>query len=50
LREAVAYFARTVPKSELNMPAVTTAAEMLTSAAEREIGWAFFGAVAVMQD
>lgn len=29
LREAVAYLAKTVPKSERNMPAVTTAAEML---------------------
>ena len=35
LREAVAYLAKTVPKSERDMPAVTTAAEMLTYAAER---------------
>jgi hypothetical protein len=33
LREAVAYLAKTVPKSERDMPAVTTAAEMLTYAA-----------------
>ena len=37
LREAVAYLAKTVLKSERDMPAVTTAAEMLTYAAER--GW-----------
>lgn len=37
LREAVAYLARTVRKSELSMPAVTRAAEMLTSAAERNM-------------
>ena len=30
LREAVAYLAKTVPKSEPDMPAVTTAALMLT--------------------
>ena len=35
LREAVAYLAKTVPKSERDVPAVTTAAEMLTNAAER---------------
>jgi hypothetical protein len=35
LGEAVAYLAKAVPKSELDMPAVTTAAEMLTYAAER---------------
>jgi hypothetical protein len=33
LREAIAYLAKTVPKSERDMPAVTTAPEMLTSAA-----------------
>jgi len=32
LREAVAYLAKTVPKSERDMPAVTTAAKMLTYA------------------
>jgi hypothetical protein len=35
LREAVAYLAKTVPKSERDMPAVTNAAKMLTYAAER---------------
>ena len=44
LRGAVAYLAQTVPKSERDMPAVTTAAEMLTYAAERGIAWMFFGA------
>jgi hypothetical protein len=37
LREAISYPARTVPKSERDMPAITTAAETLTYAAER--GW-----------
>ena len=37
LREAISYLARTVPKSERDMPAITTAAETLTYAAER--GW-----------
>jgi len=46
LREAVAYLAKTIPKSERNMPAVTTAAEMLTYAAEREIAWVFLARVA----
>jgi hypothetical protein len=36
LRKAVAYLAKTVPKSERDMPAVMTAAEMLTYAAERD--------------
>jgi hypothetical protein len=46
LREAVAYLAKTVPKSELGMPAVTTAAEMLTYAAERGIAWMTFARMA----
>lgn len=37
LRDAISYLARTVPKSERDMPAITTAAETLTYAAER--GW-----------
>lgn len=49
LREAVAYLAKTVPKSERNMPAVTTAAEMLTNAAEREIAWVFLARMATLQ-
>jgi hypothetical protein len=47
LRQAVAYLAKTVPKSELNMPAITTAAEMLTYAAEREIAWVFLARMAM---
>jgi hypothetical protein len=48
LREAVAYLAKTVPKSERNMPAVTTAAEMLTYAAER--GWpTMFARIGIMR-
>jgi hypothetical protein len=49
LREAVAYLAKTVPRSERDMPAVTTAAEMLTYAAERGIAWMFLGRMAVMK-
>ena len=37
LKEAVAYLAKTVPKTERNMPQVLTAAQILTYAAEREI-------------
>ena len=48
-REAVAYLAKTVPKSERDTPAVTTAAEMLTYAAEREIGWVFLARMATLQ-
>jgi hypothetical protein len=44
LREAVAYLAKTVPKSERDMPAVTTAAEMLTYAAERRLPGYFWRA------
>jgi hypothetical protein len=47
LREAVAYLAKTVPKSERDMAAVTTAAEMLTNAAERGIAWMFLARMAV---
>ena len=49
LREAVAYLAKTVPKSERDLPAVTTAAEMLTYAAEREIAWVFLARMAVLK-
>jgi hypothetical protein len=49
LREAVAYLAKTVPKSERTMTAVTTAAEMLTYAAEREIAWVFLARMATLQ-
>jgi hypothetical protein len=49
LREAVAYLAKTVPKSERDMPAVTTAAEMLTYAAERGIPWMFMARIGVLQ-
>jgi hypothetical protein len=47
LREAVAYLAKTVPKAERDMPAVTTAAEMLTYAAERGTAWMFMARMAV---
>jgi hypothetical protein len=49
LREAVAYLAKTVPKSERNMPAVTTAAEMLTNAAERGTAWMLLARMGVMK-
>jgi hypothetical protein len=48
LREAVAYFAKTVPKLERDMLAVTTAAEMLTYAAERGIAWMFLARIGVL--
>lgn len=37
LGEAIAYLAKTTPISEREMPAITTAAEILTNTAER--GW-----------
>src|SRR5437588_12474450 len=49
LREAVAYLAKTIPKSERDMSAVTTAAEMLTYAAERELAWLFLARMATLQ-
>jgi hypothetical protein len=49
LHEAVAYLAKIVPKSERTMPAVTTAAEMLTYAAEREIAWVFLARMATLK-
>ena len=49
LREAIAYLAKAVPKSERDMPAVTTAAEMLTYAAERELAWMFLARMATLQ-
>lgn len=49
LREAVAYLAKTVPKAERDMPAVTTAAQMLTYAAERGPAWMFMAKAAVLQ-
>jgi hypothetical protein len=47
LKEAVAYLAKTVPKSERDMPAVPTAAGMLTNAAERGTAWMFLARMAV---
>lgn len=49
LREAVAFLAWTVPKSEQDMPAVTTAAQMLTFAAERELAWVFMARMATLK-
>src|SRR4051794_20856221 len=49
LREAVAYLAEGVPKSERDHPAVTTAAEMLTYAAEREVAWVFLARMATLK-
>jgi hypothetical protein len=46
LQEAVAYLASTIPKSERDMPVVTTAAAMLTFAAERESAWMTFARMA----
>jgi hypothetical protein len=50
LREAVAYLAKTVPKSERDMSAVTTAAEMLTYAAERGVAWMFLARMATLKE
>ncbi|MBR1193873.1 hypothetical protein JQ634_35385 [Bradyrhizobium sp. AUGA SZCCT0240] len=49
LREAIVYLAETVPKSERDMPAVTTAAEMLTNAAERGAAWIFLARMATLK-
>lgn len=49
LREAIAYLAKTVPKIERDMPAVTTATEMLTYAAERGPAWMFLTRMGVMK-
>jgi hypothetical protein len=50
LKEAVAYLAKTVPKSERDTPAVTTAARRcLTNAAELDIAWIFLARAAVLQ-
>lgn len=49
LREAVAYLAKAVPKSERDMPAVTTAAEILTYAAERGVAWMPLARMAVLK-
>ena len=47
MRDAVAYLAKTVPKSERDLPAVTMAAEVLTYATERGIAWMFLARMAV---
>jgi hypothetical protein len=49
LWEAIAYLARTVPKAEQAMPAVSAAAEILTRAAEREIAWVFLARTATLR-
>lgn len=49
LREAVAYLAQTIPEADRDMAAVTTAAEMLTYAAERDTGWMFLARMAVLK-
>ena len=49
LRQAVAYLAMTVPKSERDMPAVSKAAEMLTYAAECEIASMFMARMATLR-
>ena len=46
MKETVAYLAKTVPKSERDMLAVTTAAEMLTYAAECGTAWMFLAHMA----
>jgi hypothetical protein len=46
---SLAFLAKTVPKSERNMPAVTAAAEMLTYAGERGIAWMHMAPIGVVQ-
>jgi hypothetical protein len=50
LREAIAYLAKAVPKAERDMPAITTAAEMLTNAAEKpDVAWMMFARIATLR-
>jgi hypothetical protein len=49
LRDAVQYLAKAVQKAEQNHPAILTAAQMLTKAAEREAAWMFFARAATLQ-
>jgi hypothetical protein len=49
LRDAVKYLAKTVPSKEREMPAVMTAAEMLTRAAEGSDAWMMFARMGVMK-
>jgi hypothetical protein len=49
LREAISYLAKAVPKFERDTPAVATAAQMLTYAAERESAWLFLARIATLQ-
>lgn len=48
LRDAVAHLGKAIPKSDHDMPAVLTAAEMLTSAAEQS-GPVEFARIATLQ-
>jgi hypothetical protein len=43
------YLAKDVPKFERDTPAVATAAQMLTYAAERESAWLFLARIATLQ-
>jgi hypothetical protein len=49
LREAIKYLAETVPQGARDMPAIATAVEMLTYAAERETAWMMFARIGVMR-
>jgi hypothetical protein len=50
LREAIAYLVKAVPASERDMAAVTTAAEMLTYAAEKpDVAWMMFARIATLR-
>ena len=49
LREAIAYLVQTIPSLERQTPAMTTAAQMLTYAAERELAWMFFARMATLK-
>ena len=48
LRDAIAHLGKTIPKSDHDMPAVLTAAQMLTAAAEHD-GPIVFARIATLQ-
>ena len=49
LRDAIKHLAATVPTKERDMPQVTTAADLLTRAAEGSEAWMYFAKIAVLQ-
>jgi hypothetical protein len=49
LRDAIKHLAARVPATERDMPQITTAADLLTRAAEGSEAWMFFAKIAVLQ-